>query len=177
MIEPVGRKTCLPRIFLNEGYRHAPFFCIDSPPLYQVLGKIENGQVFKTPGIEFHAVSAVAPAQVEDLVFRGERYHFENQVDLPPGDIAVVNRPGVGNQVELIEDLLPPVGINIDSHESSGWAPKLKSPSDAKTASDPFQGWDLAISSSSSSMVMKSSISPASHIFSRVRQSDQTAAQ
>ena len=67
------------------------------------------------------------------------------------------------------------VGVYLDTHQLSGWAPKLKRPSEAKIAGDPPQGCIRAIASSSSSMVIMSSSSPPAHILSSSRQSFHTA--
>ncbi len=58
-----------------------------------------------------------------------------------------------------------------DYLRASGADPKLNKPSEAMMAAEPFHGCKLAISSSSLSILTRSSNCPANHIFSSNRQS------
>jgi SAM-dependent methyltransferase len=113
--------------------------------------------------------------EVEDPVLLLQGEQITENIHLTPGQVLVANRAGVGDEVDIIEERLPPIGVNVDTHHSSGWAPKLKRPSAAKIAGDPPQGWDWAISNSSSSMSIMAESSPWSHILSSSRQSSQMA--
>ena len=83
---------------------------------------------------QFQTVAAVTAAEIKNSVICRHRHQLTESIDLAPGQLVVADRTGVGLEIDIIEQRLPPVGMDVDLHGVSGWAPKLNRPSEAKIA-------------------------------------------
>ena len=59
----------------------------------------------------------------DDVPLETEGQQLAEGLHFPPRELMVADGAGVGEKIDLVEEVLPPVGIDIDGHHSPLWAP------------------------------------------------------
>ena len=77
---------------------------------HEIARAIDAGDVLEAAAGELDAVAALAAAQIEDLAVRLHGRRGEDEVDVAPRVLGVLDDVAVGLDVERVEKLAPPLG-------------------------------------------------------------------
>src|SRR5260221_3294028 len=112
-IELAVRQTALARIALDESHVGARRPRPLPRQFEEIMREVDAGHAAKPPPRQFDGMTPLAAAEVEYAVVRRKIDAGDHRVDVRLGVCRVLEDVAIGFAIEIIEDLMPPVGPDM----------------------------------------------------------------